>query len=114
MKDYLHQYIELFPSVSCHLELNVDRAIYGQGRFRSFTFQEMWRWYSLHTCLQVDPQAGSQARSDHEGKMAQEAFCYLRQWLVMKEDDIPSKSLKRFRHHILNKEKEVDQGSSSK
>ncbi|KAL7388959.1 hypothetical protein ABVT39_024015 [Epinephelus coioides] len=62
----------------------------------------MWQWYSLHKCLQVDPQAGS----DHERKMSQEAFCSVRQWLVMKEDDISSKSLKRFRHYILNKEQE--------
>lgn len=109
MKDYLHRYVELYPPISCHLEANVDRAIYGQGRFRSFTFQEMWRWYSLHKCLQADPQAGS----DYERKMSQEAFCSVRQWLVMKEEDISSKSLKRFRHYILNKEQEVGQGSLS-
>lgn len=87
----------------------MDRAIYGQGRFRLFMFQEIWWWYSLHKCLQADPQAGS----DHERKMPQEAFCSVRQWLVMKEDDISSKSLKRFQHYILNREQEVGQGSLS-
>ncbi|CAM4514842.1 unnamed protein product [Leuciscus chuanchicus] len=76
-------------------------AIYGQGRFRSFTYQEMWQWYSLHKRLQADPQAGS----DHERKMAQEAYCSIRQWLVMKEDDITTKTLKRFRQYILDGEK---------
>ena len=79
-----------------HLEQNVDRTIYGQGRFRSFAFQEMWQWYSLHKCPQADPQAGS----DHKRKMSQEAFCSIRQWLLMKEDDISSKSLKRLRYYI--------------
>ncbi|CAM4515148.1 unnamed protein product [Leuciscus chuanchicus] len=81
--------------------MHVDRAIYGQGRFRSFTYQEMWQWYSLHKRLQADPQAGS----DHERKMAQEAYCSIRQWLVMKEDDITTKTLKRFRQYILDREK---------
>lgn len=100
MKDLLLRYVQLFPQVSCHLEINVDRAIYGQGRFRSFTFLEMWQWYSLHKTLQADPQAGT----DHERKMAQEAYCSVRQWLVMKEEDITAKSLKRFRRYILDKE----------
>ena len=110
MKDYLHRYVELYPSVSCHLEVNVNWAIYGQGRFRSFTFEEMWRWYNQHKCLQADPQTGS----DHEQKMAQAAFSSVRQWLAMKEDDISSKSLKCFQHYILNKDQEVGQSSLSK
>ncbi|XP_056321434.1 uncharacterized protein LOC130235081 isoform X1 [Danio aesculapii] len=51
IKDLLLQYVQLFPQVSCHLEVNVDRAIYGQGRFRSFTFLEMRQllyWRLLH------------------------------------------------------------------
>ncbi len=92
--------MQLFPQVSCHLEINVDRAIYGQGRFKSFTFLEMWQWYSLHKTLEADPQAGT----DHERKMAQEAHCSVQQWLVMKEQDITTKSLKRFRRYILDKE----------
>ncbi|XP_053272699.1 uncharacterized protein LOC128430617 [Pleuronectes platessa] len=102
VKDCLLRYVEFFPSVSCHLEKNVDRAIYGQGRFKSFTFQEMWQWYSLHKCLNADPQAGSA----QERKMAEEAFSSVRQWLGMKEEDISSKSLKRFRRFILDKEKQ--------
>ncbi|XP_042582929.1 uncharacterized protein LOC122137917 isoform X3 [Cyprinus carpio] len=101
VKDLLLRYVQLFPQVSCHLEINVDRAIYGQGRFRSFTFLEMWQWYSLHKTLQADPQAGT----DHERKMAQEAHCSVQQWLVMKAEDITTKSLKRFRQYILDKEK---------
>ena len=81
----------------------MDRAIYGQGRFKSFTFQEMWQWYSLHKCLNADPQAGSA----QERKMAEEAFSSVRQWLGMKEEDISSKALKRFRRFILDKEKQV-------
>lgn len=100
VKDLLLRYVQLFPQVSCHLEINVDRAIYGQGRFRSFTFQEMWQWYSLHKSLQDDPQAGT----DHERKMAKEAHCSVQQWLVMKVEDITTKSLKRFRQYILDKE----------
>ncbi|XP_057188364.1 uncharacterized protein LOC130553424 [Triplophysa rosa] len=80
--------------------MNVDRAIYGQGRFRSFPFLEMWQWYSLRKNLQADPQAGTA----QERKMAQEANCSVRQWLVMKEEDIITKSLKRFRRYILDKE----------
>ncbi|XP_030237288.1 uncharacterized protein LOC115561396 [Gadus morhua] len=102
VKDCLLRYVEFFPSVSCHLEKNVDRAIYGQGRFKSFTFQEMWQWYSLHKCLNADPQAGSA----QERKMAEEAFSSVRQWLGMKEEDISSKALKRFRRFILDKEKQ--------
>ncbi|XP_026120179.1 uncharacterized protein LOC113099513 [Carassius auratus] len=101
VKDLLLRYVQLFPQVSCHLEINVDRAIYGQGRFRSFTFQEMWQWYSLHKSLQDDPQAGT----DHERKMAKEAHCSVQHWLVMKVEDITTKSLKRFRQYILDKEK---------
>ncbi|CAM4515131.1 unnamed protein product [Leuciscus chuanchicus] len=100
IKDLLLIYVELFPQVSCHLEINVDRAIYGQGRFRLFTFEEMWQWYSLHKTLQADPQAGT----DQERKMAQEAYCSARKWLVMKEEDITNKSLKRFRQYILDRE----------
>ncbi|KAK7131740.1 hypothetical protein R3I93_018338 [Phoxinus phoxinus] len=37
--------------------------------------------------------------------MSQEAYCSVRQWLVMKEEDITSKSLKRFRLYILDREK---------
>ena len=77
----------------------MDRAIYGQGRLRSFTFQEMWQWYSLHKHLNADPQAGS----DHQRRMAQEAYVSVKQWLAMKED-ITTKSLKRFRQYILDKE----------
>ncbi|RXN21492.1 hypothetical protein ROHU_024071 [Labeo rohita] len=100
VKDLLLKYVRLFPQVSCHLEINVDRAIYGQGRFRSFTFLEMWQWYSLHKTLQSDPQADT----DHERKMALEAYCSVKQWLVMKEEDITTKSLKRFKRYILDKE----------
>lgn len=100
VKNYLFKYVQMFPAVSCHLEVNVDRAIYGLGRFRSFTFSEMWQWYSLHKTLKADPQAGSA----HERKMALEAFHSVHQWLIMREDDITSKSLKRFRLYILEKE----------
>ncbi|CAM4514945.1 unnamed protein product [Leuciscus chuanchicus] len=62
MKDLLLRYVQIFPQVSRHLKINVDRAIYGKGRFRSFTFLKMWQWYSMHTTLQADPQAGT----DHE------------------------------------------------
>ncbi|CAL8348173.1 unnamed protein product [Arctogadus glacialis] len=62
----------------------------------------MWQWYSLHKCLNADPQAGSA----QERKMAEEAFSSVRQWLGMKEEDISSKSLKRFRRFILDKEKQ--------
>ncbi|XP_073668937.1 uncharacterized protein [Paramisgurnus dabryanus] len=48
VKDLLLRYVQLFPPVSCYLEVNVDRAIYGQDRCRSFTFLEMRQWYSLH------------------------------------------------------------------
>ncbi|KAG1937634.1 hypothetical protein F2P79_018093 [Pimephales promelas] len=43
--------------------------------------------------------------TDQEGKMPQEAYCSVRQWLVMKEEDITTKSLKRFRKYILDREK---------
>nr|XP_009301978.1 uncharacterized protein LOC101884057 [Danio rerio] len=64
----------------------------------------MWQWYSLHKTLQADLQAGSA----QEKKMAQEAFCSVRQWLTMKEEDISVKTLKRFRQYILNKEKPLE------
>ena len=100
LKEQFVRYAQLFPPVSCHLEVNIDRAIYGQGRFKSFTYLEMWRWYSLHKTLHADPQAGS----DSERKRALEAYTSVKQWLIMKEDDITSKSLKRFRKYILDKE----------
>lgn len=100
VKEKFLQYVQLFPAISCHLEVNVDRAIYGQGRFRSFTFQEMWQWYSLHKRTHADPQAGS----DHERRMALEAYTSVKQWLAMKEEDITTKSLKRFRQYILDKQ----------
>ncbi|KAI7813125.1 hypothetical protein IRJ41_014404, partial [Triplophysa rosa] len=34
---------------------------------------------------------------------AQQANCSVRQWLVMREEDIITKSLKRFRRYILDK-----------
>lgn len=102
VKDSLLKYVQLFPPVSCHLEVNVDRAIYGQGRFKSCTFQEMWQYYSLHKIHQADPAAGSK----HDRKIVQEAFISVNQWLRMKERDINTKTLKRFRKYIL--EKEVD------
>ncbi|KAG1926793.1 hypothetical protein F2P79_024654 [Pimephales promelas] len=55
---------------------------------RSFTFMEMWQWYSLHKVFQTVPHSGT----DQERKMAQEAYCSVRQWLVMKEEDITTKS----------------------
>ncbi|XP_059210103.1 uncharacterized protein LOC131988962 [Centropristis striata] len=97
LKDSLLKYVELFPPISCHLERNVDRAIYGMGRFRSFTFLEMWQWYKCHI---ADPKAGS----EQERRMAQEAHTSVKQWLLMRESDITSKSLKRFRQYILDKE----------
>ncbi|XP_041941359.1 uncharacterized protein LOC121704885 [Alosa sapidissima] len=101
LKDSLMSYVTLFPPVSCHLEVNVDRAIYGQGQFKSFTFLEMWSWYSLHTRHQADPQAGS----EQERKKARDAHAAVKQWLLKKEGDITTKSLKRFRAYILEKEK---------
>lgn len=103
LKEHFVKYAHLFTAVSCHLEVNVDRAIYGQGRFKSFTYLEMWQWYSLHKKLLADPQAGS----DAERKRAQEAYTSLKQWLNLKENDISSKALKRFRKYILDKEVRV-------
>lgn len=103
LKEQFVKYAHLFTPVSCHLEVNVDRAIYGQGRFKSFTFLEMWQWYSLHKRLQADPQAGT----DADRKRALEAYGSVKQWLIMKEDDITSKALKRFRKYILDKEVHV-------
>ena len=100
VKDNLLQYVRLFPPVSCHLEENVDKAVYGQGRFKSFTFQEMWQWYSAHKVYQADPWAGT----EKERRMAQDADSSVRQLLAMKEDDISTKSPKRFRLCILSKE----------
>lgn len=100
LKEQFIKYAHLFTPVSCHLEVNVDRAIYGQGRFKSFTYLEMWQWYSLHKKLNTDPQAGSVA----ERKRALEAYTSVKQWLMMKEEDISSKALKRFRKYILDKE----------
>lgn len=87
VKDLLLRYVQLLPQVSCHLEINVGRAIYGQGCFRSFTFLEMWQWYSLYKTIQADPQAGT----DHERKMPQVAYCSVQQCLVMKEDIVTTK-----------------------
>lgn len=81
MKDLLLRYVQLLPHVFCHLKINVGRAIYGQGCFRSFTFLEMWQWYSLYKTLQADPQAGT----DHERKMAQMAYCSVWQCLYFTE-----------------------------
>ncbi|KAG5286515.1 hypothetical protein AALO_G00015660 [Alosa alosa] len=101
LKDSLMSYVTLFPPVSCHLEVNVDRAIYGQGQYKFFTFLEMWRWYSLHKRYQADPQAVS----EQERKTVRDAHAAVKQWLLKKEGDITTKSLKRFRLYILEKEK---------
>ncbi|KAL0961596.1 hypothetical protein UPYG_G00354600 [Umbra pygmaea] len=78
VKDSLLKYVELVPPVSCHLEINVDRAIYGPARFRSFTFLEMWQWYSQQKPHQADPRAGI----EQDRKMAQEAHTSVKQWLL--------------------------------
>ncbi|KAL0963544.1 hypothetical protein UPYG_G00307770 [Umbra pygmaea] len=93
VKYSLLKYVELFPTVSCHLEINIDRAIYGIGRFRSFTFLKMWQWYSQHKYHQADPRAGTEQNQ----KMAQEAHTSIKHWLLMEKSDITYNSLKRFR-----------------
>ncbi|XP_073714719.1 uncharacterized protein [Misgurnus anguillicaudatus] len=45
------------------------------------------------------------SRTGLERKMAQEAYTSTKQWLVMKEEDITTKSLKHFRRYILDREK---------
>ncbi|XP_057691911.1 uncharacterized protein LOC130921785 isoform X1 [Corythoichthys intestinalis] len=81
LKEQLLRYVDMFPPVSCHLEQNIDRAICGHGRFRSFTFEDMWQFYDFSKLIRND----LQAESAEEWKMAQEAFCFVRQWLLMTE-----------------------------
>lgn len=90
VKDCLLKYVHQ-PSVSCHIEMNVDRAIHGQGRFKSCIFQVMWQWCSLHKLHQADSAAGIEL----DGKMAQEACISVKQWLMMKERDINTKMLQK-------------------
>ena len=73
--------------------------MYGHGRFKAFTYKEMWEWYKYHKLLRADPQAGTA----HERKQAQEAYESVRHWLGMNEGQITSKSFRRFRKYILDK-----------
>ncbi|XP_071838459.1 uncharacterized protein [Apostichopus japonicus] len=62
----------------------------------------MWEWYKLYKLtIRKDPQAGSA----HERQLSQEAYTSLGQWLGMSENQITSRSMKRLRQYILDKEK---------
>ncbi|KAL0963393.1 hypothetical protein UPYG_G00305780 [Umbra pygmaea] len=65
---------------------------------------------SVSCHLEADPRAGS----EQDKKMAQEAHTSVKQWLLMKESDITSKSLKRFRQYILDKEKPPQDATPAK
>ncbi|XP_035660467.1 uncharacterized protein LOC118405149 [Branchiostoma floridae] len=101
LKDSLLKYVNHFPPVSSHLEVNIDSCTYGHGRFKDFTYKEMWEWYKYHKVLEADQQLGTA----QDRKMAKEAFLSIRQWLRLREEDITSRPMKRFRQYILGKEK---------
>ncbi|CAH1233518.1 Hypp772 [Branchiostoma lanceolatum] len=92
LKDYLLKYVNYFPQVSSHLEVNIDSCTYGIGPFKSFTYKQMYEWYQFHNKLQADQQLGTA----QERKQAEEAHLAVRRWLSMKEEDITSRPMKRF------------------
>ncbi|KAL0963390.1 hypothetical protein UPYG_G00305750 [Umbra pygmaea] len=49
VKDSLLKYVEFF------VEVNVDRAIYSMGRFKSFTFLEMWQCFHQYIFYKENP-----------------------------------------------------------
>lgn len=73
------EYVSLFPQLSCHLEKNIDKCIYGQGKFKAF--KEMYEWFLLHKKFVADPQAGTAA----ERTQAQDAFNSTNYWLQQHE-----------------------------
>ncbi|TWW67132.1 hypothetical protein D4764_02G0001730 [Takifugu flavidus] len=51
--EWIKDYLQFFPQVSCHLEMCVDRAIYGQGEICSRKGQKTWKTEPASFCTQV-------------------------------------------------------------
>ena len=86
VKDALQKYVDMFPPASSHLEKNIDRCLYGQGKYKSYYFSEMLNLYVFYRAMKADPQIGDA----EERKKAFEAYQSMEQWLKTPESRIHS------------------------
>lgn len=101
VKDSLTEYAESFPQISCLLQANVDRCIYGQRGFENHTFQEMWEIYSQYQAQKDRPEQFS----DEQREIIQKACSSVRRWLNTPVTHITSVQMTRFRKYITDKER---------
>ncbi|KAK1889234.1 putative actin-related protein 2/3 complex subunit 2 [Dissostichus eleginoides] len=109
VKDFLTEYADSFPQVSCLLEANVDRCTYGQKGFENSTFQEMWELYGQYQSQKDSPEKFSGVQRER----IQKAYSSVRKWLHTPVTHITSVQLKRFRKYIMDKEQTSTLDSSS-
>ena len=100
VKDFLAEYAESFPQVSCLLEANVDRCIYGQKGFESSTFKEMWELYGQY----LSQKDSLEKFSDVQRERIHKAHRSVKRWLNTPVANITSVQMKRFRKYITDKE----------
>ena len=86
-----------FLQFTSGLEEYVDSCVY-VGRGLNLPYAEMWAKYDSHRYRLQNP-ADSEAH--------REIYDEVRKWLCMKEKDIKSVQMKRFKKYILEKEKKV-------
>lgn len=103
LKDFFVKYVHFFPPVATHLESNIDMWIYGHGKFKSFTYKEMYQWFKAHKDYMADQQLGTAS----EKKKALDAYNATKYWCNMDEREIESVTMKKFRKYILDNEKVV-------
>ncbi|XP_034065909.1 uncharacterized protein LOC117542365 [Gymnodraco acuticeps] len=108
VKDLLAEYAESFPQVSCLLEANVDRWIYGQKGFENSTFAEMWELYRQFQSQKDSPEKSSGVQRERVAA----AHRSVRKWLRLPVTDITSVQLKRFRTYIMDKYSSAEQTST--
>ena len=96
LKDMLHEYVEIFSSVSSLLEKNIDSCIYGQTGFEDKTYLEMWKLYRKHKIKKSSDKIDSQCKR---------AFESVRRWTFTPIAQVTTTSMKRFRLYILTKDK---------
>ena len=104
LKDYLHEYARLFKQVSCHLDTCDEDKIYGQEKFKEFTFLQMYEWYEAHNYYQINPEKGSK----DERKQAKDAFISVKYWLQVDKCKFEkNKHMLQFQKFVEDKEPKV-------
>ncbi|XP_034547076.1 uncharacterized protein LOC117818348 isoform X2 [Notolabrus celidotus] len=86
--------------VSCHLEANITRCIYGQKGFEDHTFEEMWGLYSQYHALKNHPKDFT----PEQREVVLKAHSSTPRWLNTPVTHITSFQMKRFRKFIRDKE----------